>query len=692
MTALLILVNGCSNPIVTQDAKRSQAMLLADASDGNWPAYGGGYRETHYSPLTDINAGNVNKLGLTWSIDLPTQISTHSAPLAVDGVLYYATGLSIVTAVDAATGKPLWTYDPKVADVVGQKQRTGWGVRGIAWWNGKIFTGTQDGRLIAINAQTGLPAWSVQTTMGPQDGRYITGAPRVFNGKVIIGHGGADFAAVRGYVTAYDAETGKKLWRFFTVPGKPGTKDGEASDPVMEKAAKTWTGQWWKFGGGGTAWNAITYDPDYNRIYIGTGNGAPWNRAVRSPGGGDNLFLCSIVALDADTGAYVWHYQTTPGEQWDYNSAMDMELTQLKIGGKPRDVILHAPKNGFFYVLDRATGKLISAAPFGKVTWATGIDMKSGRPIESPTARVTDGKTFVWPAGIGAHNWQAMSYSPKTHLTYIPRQELTGYFSSQGIDPKSWAFPKGLAYSTGYAPMAAMQLPPASQKPLGSLVAWDPVAQKERWSVPMTGLVNGGILSTGGNLVFQGNVEGKFVAYDATTGKPLWSFEAQNGIIGQPISFRAGGKQYVTVMTGVGGVAGAYGNDAHRLGWDYRNQKRRLLTFAIGGTQALPEKTAVDVPLVDTKETAIDVPAAQQGSIRYANNCINCHGLGAVGGGSAPDLRSSQVILNQDGFRQIVQEGLLQQQGMPKFSDLSEREIESIRQYALFRARAGKDK
>src|SRR5665213_1801033 len=348
---------------------------LQDNSDGhNWPAYGRTYGEQHFSPLTEINRPNVGTLKLAWSVDLPTGNSA-TAPLAVDGILYAATGYSIVRAFDARTGEGLWVYDPKATQVPGHF-RLGWGSRGLGYWHGKIYTGTNDGRLIAIDAKSGKPVWSVMT-LDPNDngGRYITGAPRAFAGKIIIGHGGADVGSIRGYVTAYDAETGKQLWRFYTVPGNPA--DG-FENKAMEMAAKTWSGPWWKYGGGGTVWNAMTYDAETDTIFLGTGNGSPWNRKIRSQGKGDNLFLCSIVALDAKTGAYKWHYQTNPGESWDYNAAMDMELADLTIDGKPRKVVMSAPKNGFLYVIDRTNGKLISVKKIAHVTWASRIDLRTG--------------------------------------------------------------------------------------------------------------------------------------------------------------------------------------------------------------------------------------------------------------------------------------------------------------------------
>jgi quinohemoprotein ethanol dehydrogenase len=409
----------------------------------------------------------------------------------------------------------LWKYDPKVT---GYKMRLAWGSRGMAFWKGKIYAGTQDGRLFAVDATSGKLVWETQTTE-PADVRYITGAPRVFNGKVVIGHGGADMGPTRGYVTAYDANTGKQLWRFYVVPGDP-AKGFE--NKAMQMAAKTWRGEWWKFGGGGTVWNSMTYDPEFNRLYLGTGNGDPWNQKIRSPGGGDNLFLCSIVALDADTGEYLWHYQTNPGETWDFNSTMDIVLATLSINGAPRKVLMHAPKNGFFYVIDRENGKLISAQKFAKVTWAERVDLESGRPVEVPGSRYESGEALIWPGSFGAHNWQPMSYSPDTGLVYIPARDLPTYYNDRGVNLESWK----------PTPLDALGVRPGFTATQGSgdvapdtgtgfLLAWDPVRQKEVWRQSDAGVTNGGALSTHGGLVFQGLADGQFVAYDAVSGAAL---------------------------------------------------------------------------------------------------------------------------------------------------------------------------
>ena len=660
----------------------SNAPIFSDESDGaNWPSVGRTHNETYYSPLTQISDENIQRLKLAWYIDLPTMISALSTPLAVDGVLYFAVGHSIVYAADAATGHVRWTYDPEVMQATSDKVKQSWGIRGLAYADGRVFVGTEDGRLIALSAKDGSLIWSAQT-FDKDDGRYITGAPRVFNGKVIIGHGGADGAMpVRAYVTAYDARTGEQVWRFFIVPGNPA--DG-FEDKAMEMAAKTWTGEWWKYGGGGTAWNALVYDSKYNRVYIGTGNGQPWNQKIRSPGGGDNLFLCSIVALDADTGEYVWHYQTTPAETWDYNSVMDIELTTLTIKGQQRDVLLHAPKNGFFYVVDRADGKLISAEPISKITWATHVDLETGRPVETPEARFLQDETVLFPGGNGVHNWYAMSYNPITGLVYIPTDFGSGYYNKKGIDPQTWT---AAVTPIGFIPFQG-ELSEPDNKPAGMLQAWDPVQQKRVWSVKSLSGTDGGVLSTAGNLVFQGKNSGPFQARDAKTGDLLWSFDAQVGIVGQPITYTVDGKQYVTVIAGYAGPPALHGPKAAQWGWRYRTQKRRVLTFALDGEVSLPAAEPVEpLKIGDDPAFEIDPMQLDKGTKLFPFNCVVCHGFNAIAAGNAPDLRASEITLSKELFDEIVRGGLYRPSGMPQFEKLTREDVEALRHYIRNQAR-----
>ncbi len=670
-------LSSCTPASQTAEPEVGADRQFRDAQDGtNWPGYGRLYDEAHFSPLDQINGGTIGKLGLAWFYDVSAPGSTVGAPLAIDGVIYFPVGHSVIHAMQAETGKLLWTYDPQVGEVAGEKLRLGWGIRGIAYWQGKIITATQDGRLIAIDARSGKPIWTTQT-LQPGDGLSITGAPRIFNGKVIIGNGGADYSAVRGFVSAYDADTGRFLWRFYTVPGDP-AKGFE--DETMAMAAKTWSGEQWKKGGGGTAWNALTYDPEFDRIYIGTGNGSPWNAKVRSPGGGDNLFLCSIVALDAKTGKYLWHYQVNPGETWDYNAAMDIVLATLKIEGKPRKVLMQAPKNGFFYVIDRETGKLISAKPFAEQNWAKGIDLKSGRPIENPEARIFDGKHPMWPSGAaGAHSWEPMAFSPKTNLVYIPTTELSEKLDDRGVDLKNWSRGRGLQLDLSNGP-AEFGPVPNSGGSFGHLQAYDPVKQKRVWSVPLGAPLNGGVAVTAGNLVFQGNMRGRLVAYAADTGKVVWDFDAQSGIIGQPITYSVRGKQYLTVVTGVSATPGLMAGFGGVPVWNYRTQKRRVLTFALGGSAILPPKEQDPAGSSSKSTFPINDALAVKGSEIYAKNCSLCHGMCLNAGGSAPDLRQSGAIADEATFLSIVQGGLLKNSGMPQF-DLSADQVKAVRNY-----------
>ena len=673
----LLGMTGCDlNSRDGQPAAAGVDVTLTDGTDGDdWPAYGRTYGEQHFSPLDQINADNVQRLGLAWSLDLPPG-NPVTQPLEVGGTLYFATGLAIVHAVEAATGKTLWTYDPQAAEAAGDKLRQGWGTRGIAYWRGKIYVGTPDGRLIAIDANTGKPAWSAMT-VGKDDGRYITGAPRLFDGKVIIGHGGADSSNVRGYVTAYDAESGKQLWRFYTVPGNPA--DG-FEDEAQAMAAKTWRGEWWKYGGGGTAWNAFAYDPETQTVFVGTGNGAPWNQKIRSPGGGDNLFLCSIVALDAKTGRYKWHYQLNPGETWDYNAAMDIQLADLTIDGKARKVLMQAPKNGFLYVIDRTNGKLISAEKFANVTWASHINLATGRPVEMPGARFPDGQSFeLWPSATGAHSWMPSSYSPATGLLYVPVIERGIVYDDRGIQSAGWKRQAGNPYDFGLNLDLSVN---SKVKPNGTswLKAIDPATQKTVWSIPTGDMFGGGTMATAGNLLFQGRTDGSFNAYAADSGKHLWRFDAQVPVFAPPATYRVNGVQYVTVIVGTG-VTASQSSAMLPTPPDYRTQPRRVLTFRIDGKQALPPLQMTQPTPPADADYKPDPLLAKRGEALFGLRCGICHGLDAVSGGGAPDLRRSPVSYDEAAFVSVVRDGGLVPNGMPRFPELSIADLTAIRQY-----------
>jgi quinohemoprotein ethanol dehydrogenase len=662
-------------------AASSPSLIAASAGAAeagrDWFSFGGDDSEQHYSPLAQITPANVSRLGLAWSYDIDT-FDAYTQPLAVNGVVYFAAGHSVIHALDARSGKLLWQYDPKVAEAPESqwRMRAGWGIRGIAYRDGMIFTATRDGRLIGVDARTGKLAWSVQTLdEDASHGAYITGPPFVAGDKVVIGFGGADYSPVRGYVTAYDVKTGEKAWRFYTVPGDP-AKGFE--NKAMEVAAKTWTGEWWKFGGGGSVYHAMAYDAKYGRIYLGTGNGFPWNQKIRSPGGGDNLYLGSILAIDVKTGEYAWHYQTNPGMTWDFNNAMDIELTEMVVDGRKRDVILHAPKNGFYYVIDRADGKLLSAEKFAKLNWAERIDMATGRPVINPDALYPDGKAFVlYPFPNGAHGVQAMAHSPQTGLTYIPVME-GGRVHTDPANLKDWKVRDGMFVNTGLGAVPpGIVTPPARSM----LLAWDVAKQRKAWEIPQPGTFNGGVLATGGKLVFQGLNTGDFAAYNAETGEKLWSFDAQNGILAAPISYSVGGRQYVTV------IASYRSSFANVPNWDYRQQQRRVLTFAIGGTRKLPRFERVDEPVQDDPDFTVDVRKATVGAGIYGISCVICHGGGMIAGGAAPDLRTSPIPLDAAAFRSVVHDGVLMERGMGAFGNLSDDELDGLRHYIRQRAR-----
>ena len=662
--------------------------LLAAASDtDNWISYGRTYDEQRFTPLDKINTTNVGQLGLAWYADLDTARGQEATPLVIDGKIYITTAWSKVKSYDVATGKLLWEYDPKVPGETGVKACCDVVNRGVAAWGDKLYLGTLDGRLIALDRNSGKEVWSVVTV--DQSKPYtITGAPRVFDGRVIIGNGGAEMD-VRGYVTAYDAESGKQLWRFYTMPDKPGNNEAK----YLKDAEATWKGEWWQYGGGGTAWDAMAYDPDLDLLYIGVGNGSPWNQAYRSPGGGDNLYLSSIVAIRPKTGEYVWHYQTTPGETWDYTATQHIMLADLKIDGQVRKVLMQAPKNGFFYVLDRATGKLISAKNFVPINWATGIDMKTGRPIENPAARYdkTGKMMLVSPGPLGAHNWQPMAFNPKDGLVYIPTNQMTfPYIPMPGWKKAAQGFNVGIDMAQGAMPADKAVRTQTAAITKGALVAWDPVAQKERWRVQFQGPWNGGLLSTGGGLVFQGNAVGKFVAYDSANGKELWSFPAQTGVVAPPISFTLKGEQYVAVMAGWGGAFPITAGILNTVSGPVRNVSR-LLVFKIGGTAKLPAETPFDKLPLDPPPFRSKPEVAAAGGALFGRYCGVCHGDAAIGSGVVPDLRRSGALGDPKTWNQIVHGGALKANGMVSFANvMSADQIETVRQYVIKRANEDK--
>jgi alcohol dehydrogenase (cytochrome c)/quinohemoprotein ethanol dehydrogenase len=642
--------------------------------------------ENHFSPLSAINADNVGRLGLAWSYDLDTRRGEEATPIVVDGVLYTSTAWSKVLAFDAASGRLLWQFDPKVPGATAIHTCCDVVNRGVAIWQRRVYVGTLDGRLIALDARNGQPIWSVSTVDASRP-YTSTGAPLVVGGRVVIGNSGAEYG-VRGYVSAYDARTGKLDWRFYTVPGDP-SKGFE--NPQLESAARSWSGQWWLDGGGATVWNAFSYDPKLDLLYFGTGNASPWGRREDSPVPLDNLFASCIVAVHASSGQYAWHFQTTPGDHWDYDADQNLPLATLTIDGKTRDVVMQASKNGYFYVLDRRTGELLAADNFVPVNWATGLDARTGRPIVNPEARYYEtGKVWVsQPGALGAHSWQPMAYSPATSLVYIPAQEVGQPYLR---DPD---FKRQTVGMNNDLDMASTSLPddPAVQQAVmatlkGYLSAWDPRARRERWRVELRGPWNGGVLATAGNLVFQGTAAGELQAFNASDGRKLWSYAVQTGVLAAPMTYSIKGAQYVSVMVGWGGV---FPLVAGELSFKSGHQvnRSRLLTFRLDAKGQLPAPPAAAAPGVHAPPGPTDAEQVARGARFYTRDCSGCHGDAAVAGGVVPDLRFSAALDSDEFWRTVVDDGALSSEGMIGFkSVLTADQINDVRAFLRQRAQA----
>jgi PQQ-dependent dehydrogenase (methanol/ethanol family) len=657
------------------DAKEvtDATLRAADADTANWLTHGRTTTEQRHSPLRQVNDSSVARLGLAWSVDMQTLHGLEATPLVKDGVMYLTGTWSLVYALDARTGAEKWRYDPAAKRDHDKFMCCGVVNRGVALYRGRVYMGTMDGRLIALDERTGTPAWSVQTT--PVDSPYsITGAPRIAGGRVIIGNAGSEYA-VRGYVSAYDAMTGALAWRTYMVPGNP-AKGFESE--ALKRAAATWSGEWWKGGGGASPWDPIVYDPELDLVYVGTGNPSPWYPELRGTTVGDNLYGASIVALNARTGEIVWHYQTTPGDAWDYDATQPIMLADLTIGGVKRHVLMQANKNAFFYVIDRANGKLISATPYASMNWAKGMD-STGRPLVDSSAIATSRKaTVVTPANFGAHNWNPVSFDPATGLAYLavidegtdwhaadPKFQLKSTDRTLGRD---WRF-RGPQFAQA-----------AAANPHGRLVAWDPVAGREAWRVAHPVMRSGGTLSTAGNLVFQGRVDGIFAAYRATDGKLLWQFDAGVGIAAGPMTYAVGDTQYVAVVNGPPAI---FSDPASHAG------PGRLLVFALGGSAKLPPPVAPRGPITpSTYKVAVTTPEIVEGGALFTSYCSRCHSFTSnlVKGGAVPDLRRTSPEVHAV-LESIVLGGARAKLGMPSFAkDLTAAQVRLIQAYVLDQA------
>lgn len=668
------------------DEKR---LLKADQEPGSWMSHGRTYDEQRYSPLDQLNVNNVKALGLAWYADIDTSRGQEATPIVVDGAMYITSAWSMVKAFDVESGKKLWEFDPQVDRAKGVDACCDVVNRGVAVWEGKAYVGTLDGRLIALDSATGEVVWE-KMTVDPEKPYTVTGAPRIIKGKVMIGNGGAELG-VRGYVSAYDAKTGELDWRFYTVPGNPA--DG-FEHPILKAAAETWKGEWWKEGGGGTVWDSMAYDPDLDLLYIGVGNGSPWNQHYRSPGGGDNLFLSSIVALNPNNGEYVWHYQTTPGETWDYTATQHIILADLNIDGKERRVVMQAPKNGFFYVLDAKTGKLISANNFAPVNWATHIDLETGRPVENPKARFdkTREPYLVWPGALGAHNWHPMAYNPNTGLVYIPVwQQSMGYATDENFQKSSQGWNTGTDFAAGARMVRGSEVKPPESK--AYLLAWDPVKQEEVWRADrLSPRSVAGVLTTAGNLVFQGDAGGFFNAHNAKTGATIWSAKTQAAVVAAPSTFLVKGQQQVAVVVGARGLP-TTGPGASKATTGASTNNSRLLVFKPDGKASLPESVQESNMRADVGDRPAPPPMfgsnefIAQGEQVYGRYCSVCHGPAAISpdpNGAFPDLRISARLSSQEQWQAVVIGGELTEKGMVSFKEqMTEEDAEAVRAYVV---------
>ncbi len=500
----------------------------------DWTMYGNDYANTRYSELDQLNPDNVSGLKAAWSFDLGIDEAQECTPITIDSTLYVTTavGPKFVYALDAVTGAMKWKHEFPMPEEVQRYACCGIVNRGASFADGKLLVGRLDGYLTALDAQTGDEVWSVQVVDYKQ-GSVLTSPPLVVGGKVITGFGGGEYGA-RGYLVAYDVSSGNEIWKTWTVPG-PG-----------EEGNDTWKDDSWRTGGG-APWYVGSYDPDLNLIYWGTSNPSPWNAAVRGPDTSDygkmtNRHSASTLALDPDSGEIRWYYQTTPYDAWDYDGVNELVLADLNIGGSEVPALMKADRNGFFYVLNRQTGALLSAEPFVPVTWAERIDTETGLPVESPDYRPKAGHKAmdVAPSFIGGKNWEPMAYNPKTGLVYIPANNL-----SMDMGTSEVIFQRGLFYLG-----VSWEIEPGPGDYIAELLAWDPVNQKKAWSVKQTFPVHGGCMTTAGNLVFLGGIDGVFSAYDASSGEKLWSYTTVSGINAAPMTYLVNGKQYVAVAVG----------------------------------------------------------------------------------------------------------------------------------------------
>jgi quinohemoprotein ethanol dehydrogenase len=685
-------------PTVIQGNVTAARLAAADAEPGEWFTPGRDGRGSYHSPLADINAGNVGQLGFAWEYQLGTRRGLEATPVVVDGVMYVSGNFGRVYAIDAATGRERWVYDPEVDGQWGRYACCDAVNRGLAVWQGRVYVGALDGYLHAIDAATGRRVFKVDT-LPARDSQHpytITGAVLIAGDRVIVGSSGADFAGVRGYVSAYDLASGALAWRFYTVPRDP--KEGPQNQAHLEKAVATWDPRHrWEAGSGATVWDGISYDPDLKLVYAGTGNGAPYNIREDGRHGGDDLYAASIVAIRLATGELAWYYQATPGDRWDYDSAAKMILTDLDFGHGQRKALMQASKNGFFYVLDRATGELLAAHRYAYVNWTLGLDPKTHRPIPNPRAEYATGPKLIFPGMAGAHTWQPMSYSPVTGLVYIPTIEapmifvdtakrsaglIEGMFTVQGLAPESYD-PKGLASLLGPMPSLASlsRGVAAPARSRGVLRALNPVTGRIAWEQPTPTWWDGGILSTAGNLVFEGDATGQMSVYAADSGRLLAHIELGSSVMAAPMSYRVHGEQYVAVLAGYGG--GNMGTALPPESAAYRfGNAGRLIALKLGGGTVPKPPPVGNAPFAEPpqRSAAADIG---RGEVLYNRYCMRCHIFDRA---ILPDLRRMSPATDRL-FYEIVLKGAFVAKGMGRWDDvLTRADAEAVHAYVVEQA------
>jgi quinohemoprotein ethanol dehydrogenase len=693
------LLTGCRAPAPSKHYGAVDAARLAKAAaePGEWFTAGGDAGGGYSSRLSSINDRNVSRLGFAWDYPLHTRRGLEATPIVVDGILYTSGNWGRVYALEAATGRELWEYDPGVDAQWGRYACCDVVNRGVAVWKGRVYVASLDGYLHALDAATGRLAWKADTLTGRRNGDFhyfITGAPLVAGDLIVIGNGGADFKGARGSVSAYDAATGAFRWRFFTVPRDP--KQGAQDQPHLDRAMATWNDDYdWSNGGGGSVWDGLAYDPALDLVYLGTANPSPYAIGKDVPGG-DKLYAASILAIRGRSGGLAWYYQEVPGDGWDYDATQKMVLTDLHIGGRPRKVLMQAAKNGYFYVLDRASGELLSAQPFTFVNWTTGIDPKTHRPARNPAADYGRHPALVFPAMAGAHSWQPMSFSPESGLVYIPVIEapmvyietsrrraglIEGMFNVAGVPPEDYD-PAALASLFGaLPPLQELAGGPQPAHWRGVLRAFDPIAGRIVWEQAGSSIWDGGVLSTAGNLVLRGDAAGRLNIFAADSGKLLKQIDIGTSIMAAPMTYRVGAEQYVALMAGYGGgtliMPFPPGSAAQRFG-----NAGRIVAFKLdGGDVPRPALSAATFPPPPPREgTAAQIAA---GEVLYNRFCSRCH---VFGNGLLPDLRRLSAPTHRI-FYEIVLAGAYGAKGMARWDDvLSRADAEAIHAYLVDQA------